>query len=190
MSLSSSPPTRPGTSRDRISPSTAASWPVGMVGSWIPRGPDGDRNRPGVSVCSPHGLGLPYSDDQPRTHLLRGGMALALSEHVDVIQRGPAVWNEWRDARTEERPDLLGAKLRGVDLREARLAGADMVGADMRGSHLSRADLRGAHLADADMRGAKLRDANLEGATLTGAQLRGADMRGCKAADADVTAAD
>ena len=117
-------------------------------------------------------------------------MALALSEHVDVIQRGPAVWNEWRDARTEERPDLLGAKLRGVDLREARLAGADMVGADMRGSHLSRADLRGAHLADADMRGAKLRDANLEGATLTGAQLRGADMRGCKAADADVTAAD
>jgi hypothetical protein len=100
------------------------------------------------------------------------------------------VWNEWRGARTEERPDLLGAKLRGLDLREASLAGADMVGADMRGAHLSRADLRGADLSDADLRGAKLRDADLEGATLTGALLRGADMRGCAALDADATAAD
>ena len=115
---------------------------------------------------------------------------MALSEHMDVIQRGPAAWNEWRDARTEERPDLLGAKLRGLDLREARLAGADMVGADMRAAQLSHADLRGANLSDADLRGARLREADLEGATLAGALLRGADLRECAAPHADATAAD
>lgn len=109
---------------------------------------------------------------------------MALSEHIDVIQRGAATWNEWRGARTDERPDLLGAKLRGMDLRGAALAGADMVGADLRGAHLARADLRGANLADADLRGAKLRDALLDGTELTGATLRGADLRSCSAVTA------
>ncbi len=115
---------------------------------------------------------------------------MALSEHVDVIQRGPAQWNEWRDGRTEERPDLLGARLRGADLREARLAEADMVGADLRAAHLARADLRGADLSDADLRGARLRGADLTGAVLAGALLRGADIRDGVIVDATLSHAD
>jgi len=115
---------------------------------------------------------------------------VALSEHVDVIQRGPGLWNEWRDGRTEERPDLLGARLRGLDMREARLDDADLVGADLRAAHLARADLRGADLSDADLRGAKLRGADLTGAQLEGASLRGTDLRDGTLADASLSHAD
>jgi hypothetical protein len=115
---------------------------------------------------------------------------VALSEHVDVIQRGPELWNEWREGRTEERPDLLGARLRGLDLREARLSDADLVGADLRAAHLARADLRGADLSDADLRAAKLRGADLTGAVLDGALLRGADLRDSALVDAGLSHAD
>src|SRR5438874_5566534 len=48
-------------------------------------------------------------------------------EHVAVLGRGAAVWNEWR-ADHDETPDLSRAGLRGLDL-----SGFDLSGADLRG---------------------------------------------------------
>jgi hypothetical protein len=86
--------------------------------------------------------------------------------------------------------DLLGADLRGANLREANLGGADLRGAD-----LSRANLGGADLRGADLSGTNLREVNLHWADLISANLSmaylgrtdlslvdlsGADLRGVK----------
>ena len=65
-----------------------------------------------------------------------------------------------------KRADLLGANLRGADLR-----GADLIYANLRG-----ADLRGANLIYANLIYANLRGANFLGADLRGADLRGANI--------------
>jgi len=52
--------------------------------------------------------------------------------------------------------DLIGAKLKGADLRCANLRGAYLIAADLRGADLRAADLIGADFRDADLRGADL----------------------------------
>lgn len=52
--------------------------------------------------------------------------------------------------------DLIGAKLRGADLRCANLRGAYLIAADLRSADLRGADLIGADFRDADIRGADL----------------------------------
>lgn len=65
------------------------------------------------------------------------------------------------------RADLIGADLRGHDLRHSNLRGAYLIGADLRDARLNGADLIGA-----DLRGAKLHAADLTGALfITQAQL-------------------
>jgi uncharacterized protein YjbI with pentapeptide repeats len=91
-------------------------------------------------------------------------------EHVAMLARGAAVWNEWR-AKSHDTPDLSGAGLRGLDLRGFELSGADLRGADLRGTNLSGANLSGAHLDGANFFKAVLDDADLAGAFLNGAQF-------------------
>jgi uncharacterized protein YjbI with pentapeptide repeats len=52
--------------------------------------------------------------------------------------------------------NLIGAKLRGVDLRGANLRGALLIAADLRDSDMRVTDLIGADLRDADLSGANL----------------------------------
>jgi hypothetical protein len=66
-------------------------------------------------------------------------------EHVAMLARGAAAWNEWR-AKDDEAPDLSRASLRGLDLSGFDLSRADLRGADLRGTNLSGANLLGAHL--------------------------------------------
>jgi hypothetical protein len=56
---------------------------------------------------------------------------------------------------------------RGADLIGAKLKGADMRCANLRGAYLIAADLRNADLRSADLIGADFRDTNLRGANLT-----------------------
>ena len=88
---------------------------------------------------------------------------MANDEHVAVLGRDAAVWNEWR-AEHDETPDLSRAGLRGLDL-----SGYDFSRVDLRG-----ADLRGTNLRDADLSGARLEGANFFKAVLDGADLAGA----------------
>jgi uncharacterized protein YjbI with pentapeptide repeats len=91
-------------------------------------------------------------------------------EHVAVLSRGAAVWNEWR-ARRDETPDLPRAGLRGLDLSGFALSRADLRGADLRGTKFCDADLSGAHLEGANFFKAVLDGANLAGAFLNAAQF-------------------
>src|SRR5580692_8716495 len=94
-------------------------------------------------------------------------------EHVAMLARGAAAWNEWR-AKDDEAPDLSRAGLRGLDLSGFDLSRADLRGADLRGTKLSGANLSGAHLD-----GANLFKAVLDGADLAGAFLNGAQFLNC-----------
>jgi uncharacterized protein YjbI with pentapeptide repeats len=98
---------------------------------------------------------------------------MANDEHVGVLARGAAVWNEWRTTH-DEMPNLSRAGLRGLDLSGFDLSGADLRGADLRGTNLSEANLSGAHLD-----GANLFKAVLDGADLAGAFLNGAQFLNC-----------
>jgi uncharacterized protein YjbI with pentapeptide repeats len=88
---------------------------------------------------------------------------MANDEHVAMLARGAAAWNEWRADR-DETPDLSRAGLRGLDLSGFDLSRTDLRGADLRGTNLSAANLSGAHLD-----GANFFKAMLDGADLAGA---------------------
>jgi uncharacterized protein YjbI with pentapeptide repeats len=98
---------------------------------------------------------------------------MANDEHVSVLGRGAAAWNEWRADR-DETPDLSRAGLRGLDLSGFNLSRADLRGADLRGTNLSGANLSGAHLD-----GANLFKAVLDGGDLARAFLNRARFLNC-----------
>lgn len=80
--------------------------------------------------------------------------------------KGPPV----RHKKAGRGADLIGANLKGADLRYANLRGAYLIAADLRNADLRTADLIGADFRDADLRGA-----NLTGSLfLTQAQLNAA----------------
>jgi len=91
-------------------------------------------------------------------------------EHVAMLGRGVAAWNEWR-TKHDETPDLSRAGLRGLDLSGFDLSRADLRGADLRGTKFCDADLSGAHLEGANFFKAVLDGANLAGAFLNAAQF-------------------
>ena len=91
-------------------------------------------------------------------------------EHVAMLGRGAAAWNEWR-AKQDETPDLSRARLRGLDLRGYDLSRADLRGADLRGTNLTKRTCRMPSLKRANLFKAVLDDADLAGAFLYGAQF-------------------
>ena len=98
---------------------------------------------------------------------------MANDEHIAMLGRGAAAWNEWRTEQ-DETPDLSRAGLRGVDLSGFDLSGADLRGADLRGTNLGGANLSSAHL-----NGANFFKVVLDGADLAGAFLNGAQFLNC-----------
>ena len=91
-------------------------------------------------------------------------------DHVAMLGRGAAVWNEWR-AKHDDAPDLSGAGLRGLDLSGFDLSRADLRDADLRGVNLSEANLSCTHLEGANLFKTVLDGANLAEAFLAGAQF-------------------
>src|ERR1700736_6638816 len=95
---------------------------------------------------------------------------MANDEHVAMLGRGAAEWNEWR-ATHDDVPNLSRAGLRGLDLSGFDLSRVDLRGADLRGTNLSGANLSDAHLDGANFFKAVLDRADLSGAFLNGAQF-------------------
>ena len=94
-------------------------------------------------------------------------------EHVVMLARGAAAWNEWR-ADHDETPDLSRAGLRGLDLSGFDLSQGDVRGADLRGTKFCDADLSGA-----DLEGSNFFKAVLDGSDLARAFLNGAQFLSC-----------
>src|SRR3954451_2694632 len=101
---------------------------------------------------------------------------MAVEDHVARLRQGVEAWNQWRRSNPRSRPALVGARLRGADLREVDLGNANLFEADLRHANLFGANLRGATLLWADLRGADLREADLSDTTLFGAKLSGANL--------------
>jgi hypothetical protein len=141
------------------------------------------------------------------------------NEHIEILQRGVDVWDEWRAQNPEIIPDLsgmsvnegdfIGANLQGANLSgancyqaefgPANLAGADLSDsvfvkadfnrADLSGANLRRAILGGANFAMAHLAGAHLEQADLTGAIFWRTDLTDADLRGAKLFSANLTEA-
>jgi uncharacterized protein YjbI with pentapeptide repeats len=123
--------------------------------------------------------------------------AMANRDLMDILKKGPHVWNEWRSKQLDLsniiRPpgtDLTGINLHGINLHGSLLA------ANLTGANLSNANLSGACLSDANLNGADLRGADLSGAILSGtpnipsgADLNGADLSGAILRGADLSGA-
>jgi uncharacterized protein YjbI with pentapeptide repeats len=112
---------------------------------------------------------------------------MANDEHVAMLKKGVAAWNEWRgiSAALAKGVDLIRADLSGADLSGTNLSGANLSGAD-----LIRADLMGANLSGTNLSGADLSGANLSAANLIRADLSGANLGGANLIAADLIRAD
>jgi uncharacterized protein YjbI with pentapeptide repeats len=122
---------------------------------------------------------------------------MADEKHLEIIEQGVKVWNEWRRSDMQVRPDLSGIDLSGRELKYANFMVTDLSGsnlskanleqaymthanlsnADMREANLSRADMRNANLLDADLFGANLFEGLFVRALLVRTAIRGCDMR-------------
>jgi uncharacterized protein YjbI with pentapeptide repeats len=103
---------------------------------------------------------------------------MANDEHVALLRKGVAAWNDWHHQHLGIKADLGGADLNGADLSEANLSKADLSKADLSAARLFKADLFRANLSGVNLRGARLSEANLSGADLSMADLRGAYLTG------------
>ena len=107
---------------------------------------------------------------------------MANPEHVEVIKKGTAVWNQWRIEHPEIEPDLADADLSAMKLNDANfcdtdLRGADLTHTDFRGANLVRADLRAANINKASFNLAKLSEANFSEAYIRESDFSEADLR-------------
>src|ERR1044072_6977880 len=118
---------------------------------------------------------------------------MANPEHLQIIEQGFEVWNDWRIKNPDVIPDLSGAtlfkldfyprrrppaKLANVNFSSALLMQANLHRADLTGANLTKANLGETNLDSAVLNQAVLRETYLVGANFTNAELRGADLAG------------
>ena len=72
---------------------------------------------------------------------------MAAEEHLQIIQQGVDVWNEWRQKNPELIPDLSKANLNEAYLPYVDLHGAELARTSLRLADLSEADFSEAYLA-------------------------------------------
>jgi|SRR6516165_9657881 len=125
-----------------------------------------------------------------------GSGALAESEHIEILRRGPRAWNAWREANPSQVPNLDDVSL-SLSQRQlgpinggpTNLRSVSMQRAFLRSGSLSAADLEAADLSGADLAYAGLDQANLKAANLSGAILDYADFTGAVLTDANLSGA-
>jgi len=98
-------------------------------------------------------------------------------EHLDILEQGVDVWNEWREKHIDSiEPDLSKADLREADLREVDFSKANLNDAKLSGADLRKSKFRRALLWGANLRGANLSEASFPTATIRAASLSGANF--------------
>jgi len=106
---------------------------------------------------------------------------MADEQQLEILKRGASHWNHWRKDNPQDKINLAGADLTGLDL-----SGADLSAANLSGAKLAKADLHNAKLVQANLDGAKLIGTNLRDADLTHAGIHDADFSGADVAGADL----
>ena len=94
---------------------------------------------------------------------------MANPEHIEMLQKGVAAWNAWREEHVGLRPDLRGADLNRLFAEAGKLDAAGRV--DLSGANLSQCEMSGVNLANAVLSGVDFVSAGLAGVNLEGAYL-------------------
>jgi uncharacterized protein YjbI with pentapeptide repeats len=102
---------------------------------------------------------------------------MANAQHLEILKKGVAAWNQWRAANRNVRPDLSFANLVRFDLAGANLFLADLAHTNLRDAKLTGATLVSADLTHTNLSGANLSGGNLFGADLTYTNLSGTTLR-------------
>jgi hypothetical protein len=92
---------------------------------------------------------------------------MANPEHLEILQQGVEVWNEWRIEHDKIVPDLDDADFSGTDL-----SGTDFSGTNFAGAHLRNVDFTNAELTNVTLNHADLTNTIIVGADLTDSDLR------------------
>ncbi|WP_309743442.1 MULTISPECIES: pentapeptide repeat-containing protein [unclassified Chamaesiphon] len=101
---------------------------------------------------------------------------------LNILQRGVAEWNLWREQQFKFAPDL-----RGVDLSDRYLSRIDFRNANLSGANLSNTYLNRANLSGANLSNANLRNVNLSHSYLNGANLSKVDLSRSQLEDTKLT---
>ena len=109
--------------------------------------------------------------------------------HLKILNKGPKVWNRWRDKNDMILPQLEGAKPKGdyldeIDLQDAYLRKTQFKGKSLRRAGFKQADLSEANLSNADLSGADLRFVNLTKSNLRKTNLSNANLYGANLSEA------
>lgn len=126
-------------------------------------------------------------------------------EHLNILRKGVSIWNDWRRANPQVKPDLGDAKMNGIplsipnlkirDFEDNRLldlgdlyigessrsinSAIDLRWANLSDTNLEKADLRGQYLRGTRLDGSSLKNAHLEYATLIDTNCDRANLSGC-----------
>lgn len=122
---------------------------------------------------------------------------MANPEHLEMIEKGVAEWNEWRRLERDVTPNLVAANLCernliGIDLSGALLDGADFRKSDMRESILESISARSADFSQADLAGAdlshsRLQETSFNGTVLARIRANNADFSNAYISDCDMS---
>ena len=121
---------------------------------------------------------------------------MANPEHLEILNQGVNVWNNWRENNPNIYPDLHGAdliskNLEGINFSKTILVNVQLNHANLAHSDFSEANmisvvLRDANLDDAYLLNARVGAAHLERISLKNAVLMGASFRGANLTDANL----
>jgi hypothetical protein len=100
---------------------------------------------------------------------------MANRKHLEILEQGVEIWNEWRNENPSIRPNLRGAELIGQEFEDIDFSRADLREADLSMTSLSGANLSQARLHKADLFATDFSMADLSNAILCEADLLRAD---------------
>lgn len=117
-------------------------------------------------------------------------ISMADAQHLELMRKGLAAWNQWRLQNPAITPDLSDAILRNADLKQMDFGSTCLRRADLSGANLKRASIRRGDLGLASLRGADLRGTDLSNAEVVKADVRRAllsyaDLRHANLSDAN-----
>jgi len=101
---------------------------------------------------------------------------MANEEHLKILKRGAAIWNQWRKNNPNMKPDLELANLYKVNLYNADLSNTNLSNAELSYTEFSNANFSHANLVKANFYWANLSRANIREADLSNANLSEANL--------------
>src|SRR5258708_26362611 len=107
---------------------------------------------------------------------------MADEQHLDVLLRGAAEWNRWRQDNPSILPDLVGvnlarARLDGVNLRDANLAHASFLKCQLADADFTNAILGGAQFHRCYLRAGVFRHITASHVSFFGSDISGGQLK-------------